>query len=100
MSKWRRAAKIDANQPDIVKALKKIKGVSVEVGHDDILIGYEGRTYWYEIKDPEKLFKKDGSFKEGEIKPSQTRLASEFLGHYKIVWSIEMILEDMGINAE
>jgi hypothetical protein len=65
---------------------------------DDILVGYKGETYWYEIKDPEKLFNKDGTFRKGEIKPSQEKLLAEWKGHYKIVWNLEMILEDMGVN--
>jgi hypothetical protein len=97
MSKHRRAAKIDANQPEIVDALRDTPGVTVQLGMDDILVGYKGVTYWYEIKDPAKLFNKDGSFRKGEIKPSQEKLLAEWKGRYKIVWSIEMILEDIGI---
>ena len=99
MSRNRFAAKIDKNQPEIVKALRALQGVTVALNHDDILVGYQGVNYWYEIKDPEKLFKKDGSFAIGQIKPSQTKLASEWKGHYKIVWNLEMILEDMGIKT-
>ena len=88
MSKWRRAAKIDANQPEIVKALRKIPGVTVELGMDDILVGYKGKTFWYEIKVSEKA----------DVKPSQVKLNSDWRGHYKIVWSLEMILKDAGIS--
>ena len=87
MSKWRQAAKIDANQPEIVKALRKIPGVTVELGMDDILVGYQGVTYWYEIKVSEKSV----------VKPSQVKLLEEWKGHYKIVWNLEMILEDIGM---
>ena len=97
MSKHRRAAKIDANQNDIVDALRKIPGVTVQPSMDDILVGYKGVTYWYEIKDPVKLFNKDGSFRKGEIKPSQQKLLAEWKGHYKIVWTLGMILEDIWI---
>ena len=97
MSKHRRAAKIDANQPEIVKALRKIPNVSVEPGHDDILIGYLGRTYWFEIKCPDSAFNKDGSFKQGALKDYQKKLDANWSGHYKIVWTLQMILEDMGI---
>jgi len=97
LSKFVRHKKVDANQPDIVKELRKL-GVSVSLDHDDIICGYNGLTYWYEIKDPDKLFKKDGSFNKGEIKPSQEKLLKTWKGHYKIVWSLDMILEDMGIK--
>lgn len=42
MSKHRYAASVDKNQPEIVKALRKIPGVTVQVGMDDILIGRNG----------------------------------------------------------
>lgn len=93
----RRAARIDANQPEIVKALRAIHGVTVALEHDDIFVGYKGRNYWFEIKDPEKVFNKDGSFKKGAIKDSQVKLQNDWKGHYKIVWTLDMILEDMGI---
>jgi len=85
--KHRRAAKVDANQGDIVKELRKI-GVSVEVGHDDILCGYNGKTYWYEIK----------ASQTSEVKKSQELLLETWKGHYKIVWSLEMILKDIGLQ--
>jgi len=98
LSKHRRAARIDENQPALVKELLKIPGISVQLDMDDILIGYEGRTYWYEIKDPEKVFNKSGAFKKGAIKPSQNKLLAEWTGHYQIVWSLDMILDDIGIE--
>jgi len=98
LSKHRRAARIDANQPEIVKALRKIPGVTVQLDMDDILVGYKGVNYWYEIKDPKKLFKNDGTFNKGEIKPSQEKLIENWMGHYKIAWSLDMILENIGIE--
>jgi len=84
MSKYRRAAKIDANQPAIVKELRSM-GCSVSVGHDDILVGHKGKTYWFEIKTDEKA----------EVKESQKKLIKEWKGHYAIVWTTEMILKEM-----
>jgi len=98
MSKHRQAARIDANQPAIVKALRDIAGVTVQLDMDDVIVGYKGVNYWYEIKDPEKVFNKDMTFKKGAIKDSQTKLLDEWTGHYKIVWSLDMILDDIGIN--
>lgn len=84
MSKYRQAARIDANQPEIVKDLRE-KGYSVQVGMDDILVGLNGVTYWYEIKTGPKA----------KIKESQTKLLDEWRGHYKIVWTAEMIISDI-----
>jgi len=87
LSKFVRHKKVDKNQPEIVKKLRDL-GISVYLDVDDILVGYKGLNYWYEIKVSEKA----------EIKPSQHKLLAEWKGHYKIVWSLEMILEDLGIN--
>ena len=91
MSKFRRAARIDSNQPGIVKELRK-RGFSVELGHDDILVGIRGRTFWYEIKEPETISK---SGKPYNLKLSQEKLLKNYKGHYKIVWTIEQILDDI-----
>jgi len=96
--KHRRAAKIDANQPDIVKALRKIPGVAVELSHDDILVGYKGKTYWFEIKEPGSVSKATGEILESAKKPTQIVLERDWPGHYKIVWNIDQILMEIGIN--
>ncbi len=92
MYKHRINAKTDNNQKDIVKSLRQIPGVSVEVGHDDILVGGKDktgkkRTYWFEIKASEKA----------EIKPSQVKLLAKYKGHYSIVWELDQILREVGI---
>ncbi len=84
MSKYVRHKKIDANQPQIVKELRAL-GYSVELDHDDILVGHNGRTYWFEIKTGPKAV----------IKESQKKLLAEYKGHYKIVWSTEMITKEL-----
>lgn len=97
MPKPRIKARVDENQSAIVAALRSIPGVSVEVDHDDCLCGYMGRTYWYEIKRPEEVGK-DGKIKQSRIKPSQKKLLATWKGHYRIVWTLGQILEDMGIE--
>lgn len=53
----RRAARTDANQPDIVKELRRA-GASVAItasagsGFPDLVVGYRGVNYLMEIKDP------------------------------------------------
>ena len=79
----RQAARIDKNQPEIVKALRKLHGVTVSLDKDDILVGYKGTTYWIEIKVSEKSI----------IKPSQQKLIEEWAGQYNICWSLKMVLD-------
>lgn len=99
MSKFRRAAKIDANQPEIVKALRSIPGVSVEVGHDDILVGYQGKTHWIELKEPDAVSKRTGEIKPSSIKDSQHKLLQNYTGHYAICWSLDQVLAEIGIGG-
>ncbi len=94
----RRASKVDKNQNDIVDLLRTIPGLTVEVGHHDILVGYRGKTYWYEIKDPHTVSKKTGKILKGEIKPSEQKRLDTFTGHYKIVWNVQQIIKE--INKE
>lgn len=96
MYKHRVAAKIDANQPGIVEKLRSIPGVTVEINHDDLLVGCQRFTFWFEIKNPEEACsKKTGKILESAIKPDQKRIRAEFTGHYKIVSSFEQIIDNM-----
>jgi hypothetical protein len=97
MAKYRQAARVDENQSEIVKQLRQL-GFTVQTGMDDILVGARGKTYWFEIKDPDKAVKKSGGFKAGAIKDSQIKLAAEWKGHYAIVHSLEQILEQINGN--
>jgi len=96
----RRAAKVDANQPGIVDALREIPGMSVEVDHDDILVGYKGRTYWYEIKAECHRNKMTKACNYGALKDKQKDLLRDWKGHYKIVFTVDEILKDIGITQE
>lgn len=85
----RRIARVDSNQSGIVKALRKM-GYTVALDHDDILVGHRGRTFWYELKESEQASKA-----KSKTVIAQHELANTWRGHYKIVWSLEMILEDI-----
>lgn len=98
MSKNRYAANVDKNQSDIVEDLRDI-GCTVELDHDDLLVGTHGFTFWYELKS-ERAVKKDGTFKKGEIKKGQETLRDTWRGHYKIVSSFDEILADIKANLK
>ena len=95
MGKNRYAAKVDKNQGEIVIELIQA-GFSVKIGHDDILVGYCGLTFWYEVKSDVSKSKKSGKVLESRIKDSQKKLREEWRGHYKIVSSSEEIITDIG----
>lgn len=93
-----RAKRIDGTQQQIVAELRSIPGVTVEVDHDDILVGYRDNTYWFEIKDPDSVINKSNGIKAGSFKKSQINLIKNWTGHYRIVWNIDQILKDLGIT--
>ena len=96
MSRNRHAARVDDNQNDIVKELRKLEGVQVELNHDDILVGYNGFTFWFEVKNQSAVSTRTHLVRESAKKESQKRLENEWPGHYRIVWKLEQILEDIG----
>jgi hypothetical protein len=89
----RRAAKIDANHAEIVKALRAI-GCSVQPLHmvgggcPDLAVGYRGQNFWLEVKD-------------GTKPPSQRRLTPDQVkwvdawkgGQVWVVHSVEQAIE-------
>jgi len=95
--KHRLAARTDANQAAIVKELESVPGITVESGHDDILVGYKKNTYWFELKQPGCVSRKTGKLLESCKQDSQKRLEREWTGHYAIVCSINQIYTDLGL---
>ena len=91
-AKYRMKARVDNNQGKIVKELLQIPGVSVELGHDDIICGYRKRTFWFEIKSEAAVSRKTGKVLESRIEDDQKRLRSTFTGQYDIVKSTDEIL--------
>jgi len=90
----RRADKVDSNQSQVVKELRKL-GYSVVTNMDDLIVGHAGRTYWYELKQPESRSKKTGLILDSYKKPGQIELEKTFQGHYRVVTCTEDILEDL-----
>ncbi len=87
---FRRAAKVDANQPEIVKALRKagwyVLIISQLKNCCDIIISKNGRTVAIEIKDGKKA-KSAQKLSDGELK-----FKDEWQGEYQIITSIEEAL--------
>ena len=54
----------DKNEKDIVTALRKIPGVKVQTDINDILIGYRGKNFWIEIKNPAEVDKNGIPYKK------------------------------------
>ena len=80
MSRNRYSKRADNNQNDIVEALEEIPGVSVAKEHDDLLVGFKGLTYWYEVKNPKRAANKKGKVYKSEKKKSQIELEKNWKG--------------------
>lgn len=88
----RRAAKIDANHPEIVAALRAI-GASVQSlasigqGCPDLLVGYRGANYALEVKDGNKPPSKR------QLTPDELRWHRTWAGNVYIVESPEHAIQ-------
>jgi len=93
----RRAAKVDANQREVVKALRHA-GASVQHLHavgegcPDILVGFRSRNYLLEIKDG----KKPPSARK--LTPDQEKWHGAWLGDVHVVKSVTEALFAIGIS--
>ena len=92
-------AKVDANHPEIVKELRKHHGITVKSvaqikGFCDIIVGYKGKNYLYEIKDPSK------PPSARKLTEKEKTFHNEWKGHIKIALTTEFILKDIGYVAD
>jgi len=80
----RHALRKDLNQRDVVKALEDI-GASVKPLHQplDLLIGFRGHTYLFEVKRPDKKGWKS------EYTPQQIKFRQTWRGQMATVYTAE-----------
>jgi hypothetical protein len=98
MSINRYAKRADLNQTGIVQGLRSIPGVSVQTEHNDILVGFRNKTFWFEIKSENSVSKKTGKVLQSRKRGSQIVLEKNWAGHYSIVSSIDEILIEIGVT--
>ena len=84
----RRAAKVDANQAEIVQALRQIGAVvqslaAVGNGCPDLLVGFRGKNWLLEIKDGNKPPSAQA------LTPHQVEWHRVWAGHVVVVNSVE-----------
>ena len=88
----RRAAKVDANQTEIVKALRQV-GASVQSlastgqGCPDLLVGIRGINYLIEVKDGQKVKS------ARKLTPDQVVWHESWRGRVYVAESVEQALE-------
>lgn len=88
----RRAARTDANQREIVLALRRI-GASVAVaskmggGFPDLVVGYRGRNWLLELK------RDDVSPSRSTLTPDQVEWNASWLGQWAVVRNVDEAIE-------
>ena len=85
----------DSNQTQIVTALRKL-GCSVAItsslgkGFPDIVVGWKGRNYLFEIKDGEK------SPSQRKLTPDEVKFHEFWYGDIRVVESVDDALKAVG----
>lgn len=93
-----RAAKVDANQAEIVAALRSV-GASVQLLHavgkgcPDVLAGFRGVNYAIEIKDGSK------PPSATTLTPDQVKWHGEWRGQVSVVYSVDDALALIGCRS-
>ena len=93
----RRAARIDANQNEIVQVLRDV-GASVAItsmvgsGFPDIVVGHQGRNYLIEIKDGSKPPSKR------KLTPDEQEFFDTWRGTVFIANDVNKALEILGVT--
>lgn len=91
-----RTKRVDTNQPEIVAKLRSVPGVSVfhthEVGKGfgDIVVGFRGNNYLFEIKDPDK------SPSARKLTPREEEFMAIWNGQINVIKTAEEALLIMG----
>jgi hypothetical protein len=90
------AARVDANQPEIVAGLRAA-GCTVAAAHavgrgfPDLVVGYRGCTYLLEVKDGDK------PQSARKLTPAQVDWHGEWRGHVAVVCTLGEALDAVGI---
>ena len=86
---FRRAAKVDANQPEIVKAFRDLGWYVLIISQlkncCDIIVSKDGRTIAIEIKDGSK------PPSQQKLSDGEAKFRNEWKGEYRLIKSIDDI---------
>lgn len=93
----RRNARVDGNHREIINALESIPGISVKSVATikkfvDIIVGYKGRNFLFELKDP----KKPPSARK--LTPGEKEFQEKWTGQSQVALSVEEILQVIGFK--
>ena len=86
-------AKVDVNQPEIVKELRS-KGYSVKHVHEvknfvDIVVGHKGKNYLFEIKQD----------KSKKLTPGESKFFESWSGQKDIIYCAQDAIDIINLNS-
>lgn len=93
-----RARKVDRNQSDLVSLMRRIPGIKVKPTHmvgdgfTDVVVGFRGRTYLFEIKDPSQPPSKR------RLTPDEQKFHQEWTGHIAVIETIDDVLRELNLR--
>lgn len=88
-----RIRKADTNQPSLVKQIRQLPGVTVALTHrlgkgfPDAVIGFNGRNYLAEIKDPSLPPSKR------KLTPDEQKFFDEWTGQISVIETIDDVIQ-------
>jgi hypothetical protein len=88
-----RVRKVDSNQSQLVKQMRKIPGLSVAHTHTvsngftDVVVGFRGVNYLFEIKDPSK------PPSQRKLTPDELEFHKNWTGSIHIVETIDDVIK-------
>ena len=93
----RRAARVDRNHAEITAALRKVGATVCDLsaageGCPDLLVGYRGRNFLMEVKDPKQPPSKR------KLTPAQEDFRNGWKGQYAVVQTIDDALTVLGLR--
>lgn len=94
------AHKQDANCKEIVDALRKVPGVMVKPQGNatiDLLVGYRGANYLFEVKKPSGLSKRTGQPLKNDFTDAQIKFIREWTGQVNIIRDLNDALLVLGV---
>lgn len=90
----------DKIQKKIIAEIVKL-GWSVEVDHDDIIIGRYYKNFhwnfWIELKSSSP-YRKDGFLHDNALRVSQFRLLATYKGDFCVAWNLSQVLDWCTLN--
>jgi Holliday junction resolvase len=95
MSRTRYRSRVDQNQKDIMRELRRLGATVIDAsgvgrGFPDLVVGYQGRTFLLEVKNPER---------KGVLNLLQEKFFEDFRGEAYVAGTVDEAIEILQPSA-